>query len=125
MKRHILICDDNQDIRNLIETTLGRDLHEVAQASNGEEALMYLEENSAHLPDLVILDIAMPIMNGYQVLDAIKNEAKWNAIQVVILSAQTTQREKEALLAMGAYSILDKPFGPLDLLRLLDQLFDE
>ena len=121
-KSHILIVDDNEDIRNLIKSTLGMAMYDIGIAEDGEDALAYLEQND--LPDLIILDVAMPRMSGLEVLEIIKSNPQTEHITVIILSAHASQRDTEDAMNLGAYSVMKKPFGPLDLLALVDELFE-
>ena len=121
-KRHVLIVDDNEDIRNLIQATLGKAMYDFGIAEHGQEALEYLEQYG--LPDLMILDMAMPIMDGFQVLEIIKNDPYTEGIDVIILSAQTNAQIAAEAIDMGARAVIAKPFGPLDLLRTIDEIFD-
>jgi len=121
-KKHILVVDDNDDIRKLITTTLGNTFYNLGVAGDGEEALHYLQTHD--FPDLVILDMAMPFMSGLDVLRIIKQDPETAHIEVIILSAQTDEASEKEARALGVRAVMAKPFGPLELLRLLDDIFE-
>lgn len=120
-KYHVLVVDDNPEIRSLILTTLGNTFYDLAEAANGEQALQYL--NTHDLPDLVILDLAMPGMSGMDVLQEIKASPETAQIEVVVLSANADQQKNHAI-SIGARAVIAKPFGPLALLQMVEDLFE-
>ena len=105
----ILIADDERDIRDLITFTLRFAGYEVAAASNGEEAVtLALQE----IPDLIISDVRMPRMNGYEACEKIKAEEKTKHIPVIFLSAKGQDAEIQTGMNVGAEEYLLKPFAP-------------
>lgn len=107
----ILIAEDERDIRELIAFTLKFAGHDVIQTVNGEEAystLLALEEK----PDLVLLDVRMPKMNGYEVCEQIKTNPTTGHIPVVFLSAKGQESEVLTGLEAGAAEYILKPFSP-------------
>lgn len=121
-KKLVLVVDDNPDIRNLINATLGNIFYEVFNAANGMEALDFLATHD--YPDLIILDLAMPGMSGLEVLERVKNDPETYQIEVIVLSAQADDKTRREALAMGARAVLNKPFGPLDLLQRIESIFE-
>jgi len=114
----VLIVDDDPFIRRLIATTLEDVAHfEVRQAGDGEHAL---EVAAAEPPTIVFLDIDMPRMDGITACRALRT-THGSAMRIVILTAAGREQEEAALQA-GADLFLTKPFSPLDLLRLVDDL---
>jgi DNA-binding response OmpR family regulator len=110
----ILIAEDERDIRELITFTLRFDGHEVIATSNGQEAVeMTLREK----PDLVLLDVRMPYMTGYEACKRIKEEDSINHIPVVFLSAKGQEAEVKAGLEVGAVEYIVKPFSPDQLME--------
>jgi DNA-binding response OmpR family regulator len=105
----ILIAEDERDIRELITYTLQFAGYEVVSAGDGEEAvqLTLLEK-----PDLVLLDVRMPRMNGYEACKAIKADEKTKGIPVVFLSAKGQEAEIQAGMQAGAVEYMVKPFSP-------------
>lgn len=104
----ILIADDEAEIRDVLRLYLEKDRYEVAEASDGVEAMEKLRKEK---PDLVILDIMMPGLDGYRVLRNIRGE---NNIPVIMLSAKDTDSDKILGLDLGADDYITKPFAPLE-----------
>lgn len=117
----ILIAEDEQDIRDLIEFTLKYVGHEVYSVSNGEEAC---QEAKKTMPDLILLDVRMPVMSGYIACEIIKNDPQTKHIPIVFLSAKGQDSEIKAGLQAGAVDYLLKPFTPGDLNRRLKEILD-
>ncbi len=105
----ILIAEDEPDIRELIAFTLRFAGHEVTATSNGEEAL---QQASQIIPDIIIMDVRMPRMTGYDACRAIKTDIALKDIPVVFLSAKGQDAEIQTGLDAGAEEYLLKPFAP-------------
>jgi CheY-like chemotaxis protein len=118
----ILIAEDEPDIRDLITFTLRFAGHEVVAVSNGAEAL---EAALREVPDLILMDIRMPKMTGYEACAQIKKEPAVQHIPVVFLSAKGQEAEIKAGFDMGAAEYLLKPFAPDELSRRVQQLLDQ
>lgn len=110
----ILIAEDERDIRELITFTLRFDGHEVIATSNGREAV---EITLREKPDLVLLDVRMPYMTGYEACKRIKEEESISHIPVVFLSAKGQEAEVKAGLEVGAVEYIVKPFSPDQLME--------
>ncbi len=105
----ILIAEDERDIRDLVSFTLRFAGYEVVAASNGEEAVqLALQE----IPDLILMDVRMPRMTGYEACQKIKTEPTVQHIPVVFLSAKGQEAEIRSGLEAGADEYLLKPFAP-------------
>ena len=105
----ILIAEDERDIRDLVAFTLRFAGHEVFAASNGEEALEMAPKVS---PDLILMDVRMPRMTGYEACKAMKENPKLKDIPVVFLSAKGQDTEIQQGFEAGAEEYLLKPFAP-------------
>jgi len=105
----ILISEDERDIRELIAFTLQIAGHEVIPTRNGEEAL---EMTGKEMPDLIILDVRMPRISGYEVCKQIKSDPGTVHIPIVFLSAKGQDAEVKAGLEAGAVEYIIKPFSP-------------
>jgi CheY-like chemotaxis protein len=117
----ILIAEDERDIRDLIAFTLRFGGHEVVTATNGEEAVqLALKE----VPALILMDVRMPKMTGYEACKLMKAEASIQHIPVVFLSAKGQESEVQAGLAVGAQEYLLKPFAPDQLMRKVAEILD-
>ncbi len=110
----ILIAEDEPDIRELVAFTLRFVGYEVVAASNGEEAV---QTASREFPDLILMDVRMPRMTGYDACRIMKGNAELKDIPVVFLSAKGQESEIQTGLEAGAEEYLLKPFAP-------DQLTD-
>jgi DNA-binding response OmpR family regulator len=109
----ILIAEDERDIRELIEFTLTAYAgHQVYKASNGAEAV---EMAPNVMPDLIMMDVRMPRMTGYEACKALKNMDTVKDIPVVFLSAKGQETEIDTGLDAGAYDYILKPFAPAEL----------
>jgi CheY-like chemotaxis protein len=105
----ILIAEDERDIRDLVAFTLRFAGHEVVAAANGEEAVQLAPQEN---PDLILMDVRMPRMTGYDACRIIKADPKLKDIPVVFLSAKGQESEIQTGLEVGAEEYLLKPFAP-------------
>lgn len=105
----ILIAEDEPDIRELVAFTLRFAGHEVTATANGEEAL---EQAGQIIPDLILMDVRMPKMTGYDACRAMKQDPTLKDIPVVFLSAKGQDSEIQTGLEAGAEEYLLKPFAP-------------
>jgi DNA-binding response OmpR family regulator len=110
----ILIAEDEMDIRNLIVFTLELANHEVIATSNGADAWETIQEMAAEdaLPDLVLLDVRMPRMTGYEVCQKVNAEESMKDVPVAFLSAKGQDTEVQQGFEVGAVDYIIKPFSP-------------
>lgn len=104
-----MIAEDERDIRELISFTLKFAGHEVIATSNGEEALQVARNE---MPDLILLDVRMPRLSGYEACEIIKTDPRTRQIPVVFLSAKGQESEVKTGLEAGADEYILKPFSP-------------
>src|SRR5579872_394678 len=114
MKRRILVADDDAALRRLIATTLGAEDFDLVQAADGEDALRAAREQH---PELVLLDVNMPHMDGFEVCRQIKADPATAGIRVVMLTARGTEADQVRGREVGADDYFVKPFSPLQLLN--------
>ena len=114
MKRRVLLADDDAALRRLIGTTLGTDDFELLQAVDGEEALRIARNER---PELVLLDVNMPKLDGFEVCRHLKSEPETSAIKVVMLTARATDVDRIRGREAGADDYFSKPFSPVQLLN--------
>lgn len=120
-QKKILVAEDEPDIRNLIAFSLQYVGYEVVQATNGEEAVA---KAAAELPDLIMLDVRMPKLNGYEACAQIKAQELTKDIPVVFLSARGQETEIKHGLEVGAEEYILKPFAPDELQKRVASLLD-
>lgn len=108
----ILVAEDERDIRELIAFTLRFANFEVELVSNGADAV---EKAPQIKPDLILMDVRMPRMTGYQACEALKKNAETKDIPVVFLSAKGQESEIQEGLGVGAMDYILKPFAPDEL----------
>jgi len=108
----VLIADDDADILSLVKAVLERSGHEVVAVGDGAEALASVR---ARKPDLAVLDIAMPEVDGLEVLRRLRADPTTSELPVVLLSARAQEADVERGFAIGASAYLKKPFSPREL----------
>ncbi len=118
-QKKILVVDDDPDIQDIVRVALKKDDKTFITASNGIEAV---EKALSELPDLIILDIMMPRMNGYQVCRLLKNEPLTWDIPIMILSAKYKEKDRLYSMSIGADEYIVKPFGVEDLIDRAERL---
>ncbi len=115
----ILIADDEASLRLLVAATLEDERFQITEAKDGTSALAMAR---AEHPDLVLLDVAMPGLDGLEVCRAIKRDPALAGTTVVMLTAKAQEADRRRGLEAGADAYLTKPFSPLELLRLVEQV---
>jgi CheY-like chemotaxis protein len=111
----ILVCEDEVHIQRLVRLVLEKQGYEVTVASNGDECLKLLGDGLA--PDLVLLDILMPGIDGLQVLRTIKSNPTLKNLSVVLLTALAQENVVLQGIKLGAKDYIRKPFNPKDLVQ--------
>jgi CheY-like chemotaxis protein len=117
----ILVVDDEPHIIKLVTFTLERRDHDVISAPDAPSGIEAARE---HRPDLILLDVMMPGMTGFEALEVLKSEDDTGTIPVVMLSAKSQEYEKEEGLAKGALRYVTKPFAPGDLTEVVSDILD-
>lgn len=115
----VLIVDDSQTLRQMLTEVLQNSGLKVVEATNGIEAK---EKIQTKAPDLVITDLIMPQMNGYELCRWIKNEPTTQSIPVLICSTKSEEFDRYWGMKQGADAYITKPFHPLELLKTVKQL---
>ena len=110
IREKVLVVEDEKSISHFISAVLNTNGYEAMQARSGEEALSMI---SSHCPDLIILDLGLPDMDGLEIL---RNLRSWSSLPVVVVSARSHERDKVSALDLGADDYLTKPFGTDELL---------
>jgi DNA-binding response OmpR family regulator len=115
----ILICEDDDNLRQLIRVVIGPG-YRIVEAGDGDEALALAGE---HRPDLIVLDLMMPRMSGFDVLRRLRGDVSVDGTPIVVMSAWP--KAQEAALEAGADRYLQKPFEPDDLTKIVESLLSE
>jgi DNA-binding response OmpR family regulator len=119
-KKRILIVDDELLIRLAVEDTL-IDTYDIITATNGREAL---EKVDSHNPDLVIMDVSMPEMDGFEAVKAMRSRRPSQHPAVIFLSARTQRIDIEKGLKMGGFDYITKPFSGVNLMKKINEVFE-
>ena len=114
MPKKILIVDDEIDILKVVTFRLKKAGYEVLTAVNGKEALDSIRDKR---PDLILLDLRLPIMDGYEVCRQVKTDETLKNIPIIFLTASQAEKIKEKVKGFDAEDYLIKPFEPEDLLK--------
>lgn len=122
MKKTILTIDDQADIRRLVRMTLEYDGYTVLEASEGEQGLALAR---SHRPDLILLDVMMPGLDGLMVGKTLQADPQLSRIPVIMLTALDRDADIDAGLGTGARAYLCKPFGPVELLQMIESFILE
>lgn len=119
VRRLVLIADDDEDILALVRATIERSGHEVMAVRDGAAALSAMAKRR---PDLAVLDIAMPELDGLEVLRRLRADDETRDLPVILLTAQAQAADVERGFATGASAYVRKPFSPRDLATRVDDL---
>ncbi len=122
MSQTILIIDDHAELRDMLNDMLMLRGFRVIVATNGTEGIQFAQE--AH-PDLIICDIAMPDIDGFQVLDAVRSYGQIADTPFLFLTASMTSSDEEQIIDSSANGFLEKPYGSADLYTMIDKLLVE
>ena len=110
--RLVLVADDDEDILVLVRTVLERAGYEVVAARNGAEAVTAAQQRR---PDLAVLDVSMPELDGLEVLRRLRADASTSDVPVLLLSARVQEDDVARGFATGANAYVQKPFSPREL----------
>ncbi|HZQ97214.1 MAG TPA: response regulator [Chloroflexota bacterium] len=120
--RKILLVDDDEMVRELVAATLKGGSYQLLQAGDGGKGLQLAREQH---PDLIFLDVNMPVMDGVSVCQALKGDPTTRDISVIMLTALGQEVDKERARRAGANGYFTKPFSPLTLLRKVDEVLGD
>ncbi len=120
MARKILVVDDERHIVRLVEVNLQRAGYDVIAAYDGIEAM---EKTKSEKPDMIILDVMMPRMDGFEVLKELRGNPESKDIPVIMLTAKAQDADIFKGWASGVDSYLTKPFNPRELLAFVERIF--
>jgi two-component system alkaline phosphatase synthesis response regulator PhoP len=121
MAKKILVVDDEKHIVRLVEVNLQRAGYEVVTAYDGVQALEVVKREK---PDMIVLDVMMPRMNGFEVLKNLKASPETQEIPVIMLTAKAQDQDIFKGWQSGVDSYLTKPFNPMELLTFVKRIFE-
>jgi CheY-like chemotaxis protein len=119
--RLVLVADDEEDILTLVSTIVERAGHEVVSVRDGAQVLAAIRERR---PDLVVLDISMPEVDGLEVLRRVRADGETRELPVLLLSARAQEADVRRGFDTGASAYVKKPFSPSELARRVDELLE-
>ncbi len=118
----ILVIDDEVQLVQMVQIRLEANGYDIVTAYDGEEGI---EKVKSENPDLIILDIMMPKMNGFEACKILKNDPKYSKIPIIFLSAKVQEEDLEIGKAKGADAFVKKPFETPDLLAKIKELLEK
>jgi CheY-like chemotaxis protein len=119
--KKVLLVDDKEEVRLLVQTTLEGSDYEFYGATNGKEAV---EKAVSIKPDLILLDIMMPEMDGLEACRHIKSSPETKSIPIIMLTAKGQEADIKKGKECGADDYFVKPFSPLELLKKIDEILE-
>ncbi|KXK14230.1 MAG: response regulator [Fimbriimonadaceae bacterium] len=119
MPSKILVCDDERNIVRLIQVNLERHGYQVVTAFDGKEGL---EKIKSEKPNMVVLDVMMPYMDGFEVLKAIRRDPETENLPVIMLTAKAQDKDVFEGYHFGADMYLTKPFNPAELIAFVKRI---
>jgi two-component system phosphate regulon response regulator PhoB len=122
MPARILVADDEESVRQLLQIVLQHEGYEVVLATNGAEALLAAYNNA---PDLILLDWMMPVLDGLAVLKQLRKDAATRDIPILMLTARQSDSDTTTALVGGADVYLTKPFEPQVVLSMISRLLPD
>lgn len=117
----ILVVDDNGAVRDVLRMLLSRAGYQVSAAAGGEPAIQILESEKI---DLALVDIEMPMMSGYELCTFIKTDERWRSVPVVLMTGRAIAGVPEQVTAVGAATLIPKPFEREMLFKTLRELLE-
>jgi CheY-like chemotaxis protein len=115
----VLVIDDETIVGKILGYAFDAAGHETLVAETGVEGIKIARTEQ---PDVIVLDLMMPAVNGYDVLEVLRDDASTKDLPILILTAVTMARERERCLSEGADAVMIKPFDPLDVAEAVDNL---
>ena len=122
MSKKILVVEDTEDNRQILRDLLGMAGYEMIEAHDGAEGV---SQATAHKPDLILMDIQMPVMDGYEATRQIKANPELKAIPILAVTSYALSGDEEKARAAGCDGYIAKPYSPIQLLRTVRSLLGE
>ncbi|MFA6208268.1 MAG: response regulator [Candidatus Obscuribacterales bacterium] len=119
----VLLVDDNADLRKLVSKTLTSLCNwHVETAGSGLEALSFLEKQK---PDLILMDVSMPQMDGLTAIEEIKKRKEWRGIPIILITARVQNHEMNQYRHLAIAGVISKPFDPMKLPNQINRLIEQ
>lgn len=122
MAARILIAEDDEHIAELLSFVLERERHAVTTAADGEATLARLREE---LPDLLLLDVMLPRLDGFQVLKALRADARFARLPVIVLTAKGQAQDRRTAEELGIAAFMTKPFANREVVATVERVLQE
>jgi two-component system, cell cycle response regulator DivK len=122
MTKRILVVEDQEDLRGVLRDLLTGSGYAVAEAADGQAGV---EMTRSERPDLVLMDIQLPVMDGYEATRQIKTDPNLKATPVIAVSSYAMKGDEEKARAAGCDHYVTKPYSPVQLLRIIRDLLDQ
>jgi two-component system cell cycle response regulator DivK len=113
MSKRILVVEDQEDNRQIVRDLLSTRDYEITEAENGEEAIASVAK---YRPDLILMDIQLPVMDGYEATRRIKADPSLSSIPIIAVTSYALSRDEEKARAAGCDDFVPKPYSPRQLL---------
>ena len=122
MTKRILVVEDQEDLRGVLRTLLTGSGYEMVEAADGQAGV---EKAKAERPDLILMDIQMPVMNGYDATREIKADPTLKPIPIIAVSSFAMKGDEEKARASGCDHYVTKPYSPMQLLKVVRRYLGE
>ena len=122
MPKKILIVDDEPSIIVPVQFLMEQNGYDVMVAFSGEEAMEIIAEKKV---DLILLDIMLPVIDGFEVCQRVRENPRWNKIKIILLTALGSDANVEKGLSLGADAYITKPFSNIEIVDKVKELFEE
>lgn len=119
MRKRILVVEDTEDNLQILRDLLSNAGFEVVEAHDGQEAISATE---AYRPDLILMDIQLPVLNGYEAIRRIKSDQSFHSIPIIAVTSYALSGDREKAQAAGCDGYVAKPFSPRQLLATVRDL---
>ena len=119
MKKKVLTVDDSRTIRNMLLVTLNNAGFDIVQAEDGIEGLEVLEESN---PDVIVTDINMPRLDGFGFIEGVRQNDRYRAIPILVLTTESDAENKNRAREAGATGWIVKPFDPSKLIAAIERV---
>jgi two-component system cell cycle response regulator DivK len=113
MSKRILVVEDQEDNRQILRDLLGNAGYELTEAENGEEAIVAVAKER---PDLILMDIQLPVMDGYEATRRIRTNPDLSSVPIIAVTSYALAGDEEKARAAGCDGYVSKPYSPRDLL---------